>query len=170
MKWLEGICISGGEPLFHQDLDVLLHLIKDRNLLVKLDTNGSFPRKLEDLIQKELIDFIAMDVKAPLERYQEVTRSKVREENIARSIRIVMDSGLEYVFRTTVVPGLIGSEDIEKICLMLKGAKVYQLQQFVPLNTLDSKYMRKRPYTRKQIMDFARIAELYFPEVRIEGV
>jgi len=170
IKWLEGICISGGEPLFHEDLDVLLYLIKERNLLVKIDTNGSFPQKLEELIQKELIDFIAMDVKAPLERYQEVTRSKVKEEDIARSIDIIMHSGLEYVFRTTVVPGLIGHEDIEKIGQMLKGAKVFQLQQFVPVNTLDSKYIRKKPYTRKEIMGFARLAESYFPEVRIEGV
>lgn len=169
-KWLEGICISGGEPLFHEDLGVLLHLIKERNLLVKIDTNGSFPLKLEKLIQKELVDFIAMDVKAPLERYQEVTRSKVKEEDIARSIDIIMDSGLEYVFRTTVVPGLIGLEDIEKISQMLRGAKVFQLQQFVPINTLDSEYIRKKPYTREEIMDFARKAELYFPEVRVEGV
>jgi len=168
--WLEGICISGGEPLLHDDLETLLILIKDRNLLVKVDINGSFPSRLEDLIQKGLIDHIAMDVKAPLTRYQEVTRAKVNEEDIVRSADIVKNSGLGYVFRTTLVPGLVGPEDIKKICQMLDGANVFQLQQFVPLNTLDSHYLQKKPYGREEVQRFAKIAEPYFSEVRIEGV
>lgn len=168
--WLEGICISGGEPLLQDDLETLLILIKDRNLLVKIDINGSFPSRLEDLIQKRLIDHIAMDVKAPLKRYQEVTRATVNEEDIVRSVDIIKNSGLGYVFRTTLVPGLVGPEDIKKICQMLDGAKIFQLQQFVPLNTLDSHYLQKKPYRREEVQGFARIAEPYFSEVRIEGV
>lgn len=168
--WLEGICISGGEPLLQDDLETLLILIKDRNLLVKIDTNGSFPSRLEDLIQKRLIDYIAMDVKAPLKRYQEVTRAAVNEEDIVRSVDIIKNSGLGYVFRTTLVPGLVGPEDIKKICQMLDGAKIFQLQQFVPLNTLDSHYLQKKPYRREEVQGLARIAEPYFSEVRIEGV
>ena len=168
--WLEGICISGGEPLLQDDLETLLILIKDRNLLVKIDTNGSFPSRLEDLIQKRLIDHIAMDVKAPLKRYQEVTGVTVNEEDIVRSVDIIKNSGLGYVFRTTLVPGLVGPEDIKKICQMLNGAKIYQLQQFIPLNTLDSHYLQKKPYRREEVQGLARIAEPYFSEVRIEGV
>lgn len=168
--WLEGICISGGEPLLQDDLETLLILIKDRNLLVKIDINGSFPSRLENLIQKRLIDHIAMDVKAPLKRYQEVTRAAVNEEDIVRSVDIIKNSGLEYVFRTTLVPGLVGPEDIKKICQMLDGAKIFQLQQFVPLNTLDSHYLQKKPYRREEVQGLARIAEPYFSEVRIEGV
>ncbi|NOR22716.1 MAG: anaerobic ribonucleoside-triphosphate reductase activating protein [Candidatus Aminicenantes bacterium] len=168
--WLEGICISGGEPLLQDDLETLLILIKDRSLLVKIDTNGSFPSRLENLIQKKLVDHIAMDVKAPLARYQEVTRAAVNEEDIVRSVDIIKNSGLGYVFRTTLVPGLVGPEDIKKICQMLNGAKIYQLQQFVPLNTLDSHYLQKKPYRREEIQGLAKIAEPYFSEVRIEGV
>jgi len=168
--WLEGICISGGEPLLHDDLETLLILIKDRNLLVKIDTNGSFPSRLEDLIKKKLVDHIAMDVKAPLARYQEVTRATVNEEDIVRSVDIIKNSGLGYVFRTTLVPGLVGPEDVKKICQMLDGAKIYQLQQFIPLNTLDSHYLQKKPYRREEIQGLAKIAEPYFSEVRIEGV
>jgi len=168
--WLEGICISGGEPLFHDDLETLLILIKDRNLLVKVDINGSFPSRLEDLIQKKLIDHIAMDVKAPLTRYQEVTRATVNEEDIVRSVDIIRNSGLGYVFRTTLVPGLVGPEDIKKICQMLDGANIFQLQQFVPLNTLDSQYLQKKPYRREEVQGLAKIAEPYFSEVRIEGI
>ena len=168
--WLDGICISGGEPLFHEDLETLLILIKDRNLLVKVDINGAFPSRLEDLIQKKLIDHIAMDVKAPLTRYQEVTNAAVNEEDIVRSVDIIKNSGLGYVFRTTLVPGLVGPEDIKKISQMLDGANVFQLQQFVPLNTLDSKYLGKKPYGREEVQGLAKIAEPYFSEVRIEGV
>lgn len=168
--WLEGICISGGEPLLHDDLETLLILIKDRNLLVKVDTNGSFPSRLENLIQKKLVDHIAMDVKAPLARYQEVTRAAVNEEDIVRSVDIIKNSGLGYVFRTTLVPGLVGPEDIKQICQMLNGAKIFQLQQFVPLNTLDSHYLQKKPYRREEVQGLAKIAEPYFSEVRIEGV
>ena len=168
--WLEGICISGGAPLLHDDLETLLILIKDRNLLVKVDINGSFPSRLEDLIQKRLIDHIAMDVKAPLARYQEVTRATVNEEDIVRSADIIKNSGLGYVFRTTLVPGLVGPEDIKKISQMLDGANIFQLQQFVPLNTLDSQYLQKKPYRREEVQGLAKIAEPYFSEVRIEGV
>jgi len=168
--WLEGICVSGGEPLLHDDLETLLALIKERNLLVKIDTNGSFPSKLEALIQKKLVDQIAMDVKAPLERYHEVAGAEVMTEDILRSIDIVKNSSLEHIFRCTVVPGLVGHEDIEKISELLKGAKVFQLQQFVPLNPLDSDYLEKKPYSREEVQKFAKIAEPYFSEVRVEGV
>ncbi len=168
--WLEGICISGGEPLLQDDLETLLILIKDRNLLVKIDTNGSFPSGLENLIRKKLVDHIAMDVKAPLKRYQEVTRATVNEEDIVRSVDIIKNSGLGYVFRTTLVPGLVGPEDIKEICQMLDGANIFQLQQFVPLNTLDSHYLQKKPYRREEVQGLAKIAEPYFSEVRIEGV
>ena len=87
--WLEGVCISGGEPLLEDNLEVLLRVIKDRNLLVKLDTNGSRPDRLEDLIGSKLVDQVAMDIKAPLGRYKEVTRSEVDEGDIVRSTEII---------------------------------------------------------------------------------
>jgi pyruvate formate lyase activating enzyme len=168
--WLEGICISGGEPLLHDDLEMLLVLIKERDLLVKLDTNGSFPDRLEALIQKKLIDRIAMDIKAPLERYAEVAGAVVKKEDILRGIDILRNSGLKHIFRCTVVPGLVGSEDVEKISLLIKGAEVFQLQQFVPLNPLDRSFLKKKPYSKEEILQFAKIAEPHFSEVRVEGV
>ncbi len=159
-----------GEPLLNDDLEVLLCLIKERNLLVRIDTNGSFPSRLEGLIEARLVDQIAMDVKAPLERYNEVAGIQVNEENIQKSINMIKNSGLEYVFRTTVVPGLVGSDDIRKISQMLNGAKIFQIQQFVPTKTLDSHYLRRKPYGRKEVQAFAGIAEPYFKEIRLEGV
>ena len=87
--WLEAICVSGGEPLLHDDLEIFLRLIKERQLLVRIDTNGSFPSRLEALIKKQLVNNIAMDIKAPLEKYQDVTRSKVAVKDISDSIDII---------------------------------------------------------------------------------
>lgn len=168
--WLEGVCVSGGEPLLHDELETLLTLIKERDLLVKVDTNGSFPSRLESLIRKKLIDRVAMDVKAPLERYSEVTGVEVEKEDILRSIDIIKNSGLHYIFRCTVVPGLVGPEDVEKISQLIKGAEVFQLQQFVPLNPLDRDYLQKKPYSREEVQEFAKIAAPYLSEVRVEGV
>ena len=169
-NWLESICITGGEPLLHEDLEILLSLIKERNLLVKIDTNGSFPSRLEELIQKKLVDYVAMDVKASLERYKEVVKSEVKTEDIVKSIEIIKNSGLEYIFRTTVVPDLVGSDDVKKVSQMLKGAKIFQIQQFVPNNTIDSHYIEIIPYSKEEIKGFVKIAEPYFEDVRVEGV
>jgi pyruvate formate lyase activating enzyme len=169
-NWLEGICVSGGEPLIEKNLKGLLRAIKDRNFLVKLDTNGSFPGRLEELIREKLVDSIAMDIKAPLTRYKEVTKSEVNETDIARSIEIIKNSGLEYMFRTTVVPGLVNAEHIEEIGQMLAKAEVFQIQQFSPTNTLDASYLQKKPYSLEEIQKMAEIVKPYFSEVRIEGV
>lgn len=168
--WLDGICVSGGEPLIHQDLDILLSLIKERNLRIKIDTNGSHPCRLKKLIQEGLLDCVAMDVKAPLNRYAEVVRADVSPEDIIESVDMIKRSGLEYLFRTTVVPGLVGADDILEMSQMLKGAKLFQIQQFVPTNTLDGDYLHRIPYTGEEIRLMAKIAEPFFGEVRLEGV
>ncbi len=168
--WLEGVCVSGGEPLLHNDLEIFLALIKERNLLVKLDTNGSFPFHLEKLIAGKLVDWIAMDIKADLKRYPEAAGVPVREEDIVRSIQLIKNSSLPHVFRLTVVPGFIGTEDIRQIGQLINGAEVFQLQQFVPVNTLDGRYLMKKPYRKDEILGLARIAEPYFSRVRVEGV
>ncbi len=166
--WLEGICITGGEPLLHPDLGDFLRLLKERDLLVKLDTNGSFPSRLENLIAKNLVDSIAMDVKAPLERYDEVTRTKVDREKILKSIDIIMSSGLEYIFRLTAVPGLIDEEGMREIGRMLEGAKVFQIQQFVPANTLDPAFERLKPFKREEMRALGQSVEKVFSEIRYE--
>ncbi len=168
--WLEGACISGGEPLLHDELEVFLSVLKQRKLLIKLDSNGSFPSRLEALIQKNLLDSVAMDVKAPLERYRDVVKSPVNPEDIQASIEIIMNSGVEYMFRTTVVPGLIEAEDITKIGEMLEGAKVFQIQQFSPHNTLERSFEQKKPFPVKDIREMAENAKEFVHEVRFEGI
>ncbi|MDH4219016.1 MAG: anaerobic ribonucleoside-triphosphate reductase activating protein [Candidatus Aminicenantes bacterium] len=168
--WLEGVCVTGGEPLIHKDLEDFLSVLKERRLLVKLDTNGSFPSRLSALIQKDLLDSVAMDVKAPLEKYRDVTKSSVNPEDIQKSIEIIMNSSVEYMFRTTVVPGLVEAEDIIKMGQMLKGAKVFQIQQFSPHNTLEPSFEQKNPFPEKEIQAMAEAAKEFFSEVRFEGI
>lgn len=167
--WLEGVCVTGGEPLLSEDLEDLVRVVRERGLLVKLDTNGSLPARLEKLVGEGLIDWIAMDIKAPLDRYSEVVGVSVRGEDIARSAEIVKGSGLKYMFRTTVVPGLLGREDVRRIGAWLEGAELYQLQQFVPHDTIDPAWLDVKPYPREEFIILQEIARPYFKEVRVEG-
>jgi len=168
--WLEGICITGGEPLLNDDLDVLLTVIKERDLLVKIDTNGAFPERLDSLIKKGFLDHVAMDVKTSFEKYPEAVGVPVNIDRIKKSIRIIKESGLDYVFRTTAVPGLVEREDIKNISLILQGSKKLRIQQYVPNNTLDSEYENIKPYPAEVLRDWVKIAEPHFVEVQLEGV
>lgn len=168
--WLDGICLSGGEPLMHEDIEVLARVIKDRGLLVKIDTNGSFPERLELLIQSGLVDQVAMDIKAPLDRYSEVVRVEVDLEKINRSVGFLKSSGVNYIFRTTFVPGLLDQEDLIRIGEWLNGAKAFQLQQFTPHNTIDPDFLRIEPYPKDKLNDWAEQLRPYFGEVLVEGV
>jgi pyruvate formate lyase activating enzyme len=168
--WLEAICVSGGEPLLEEELEVLLHIIKDRDLKVKLDTNGSLPSRLGEVLKTNLVDYVAMDVKSPLRRYKQVTRSEVVEADISRSIEIIRKSALPHTFRTTVVPGLVGEEDLLEIAELLKGVRVFQIQQYSPRHTIDRNYLQIKPYSREEIEGMAELLRPYFSEVRVEGV
>lgn len=169
-NWLEAVCVSGGEPLIHDDLDVLLQIIKDRKLLVKIDTNGAFPEKLGKLVKAGLLDCIAMDIKAPLDKYNKITAVSVNTDNLKRSILFIQNSNLDYIFRTTAVPGFIDGNDIEEIGQFLKGSKTFQIQQFKPVNTLDKSLEKTKPYSKEELQVFADRAAPYFEKVRIEGI
>jgi pyruvate formate lyase activating enzyme len=167
--WLEGICVSGGEPLLHPEIEGLLAVIKERNLLVKIDTNGTQPDRLEKMIGAGLVDWIAMDAKAPLERYAEVVRAPVDPVDIARSAEIVRKSGLNHIFRTTVVPGLVGADDVRKIGEWLDGAPLYRIQSFSPARTLDPSFQEVQPFSSDEMQKIAEVARPYFGEVKIDN-
>jgi pyruvate formate lyase activating enzyme len=139
-------------------------------MLVKVDTNGSRPERLADLVASRLVDHIAMDVKAPLHRYKQVTRSDVSEDDIVRSIEVVRTSGLPYTFRTTLVPGLVGERDLLEIAQMLHRAKRFQIQQFSRRNPVDKIFAQVEPYPEEEINRLAGLVKPYFDELRVEGV
>ena len=133
---LEGLVISGGEPLMQKDITAFCEKIKKLGYEIKIDTNGTFPEKLQELVDKNLVDYIDMDVKAPKNKYDELAGKKVDIKKIQKSIEIIQKSGLDYEFKTTFVPGLLKQKDIIEIGKWLEGSKKFYLQQFkndVPL-------------------------------------
>lgn len=134
---LDGVCITGGEPTLYPELLDFIKKIKMLGFFVKLDTNGTNPEMIKAFLAENLIDYIAMDIKQVpsskfqvLSLYEKVVGVSVNLEDIGKSIKIIMESGLDYEFRTTVVPGLHNKENIIKIAEFIKGAKKYYLQQF----------------------------------------
>jgi pyruvate formate lyase activating enzyme len=146
-EWIDGVVVTGGEPTIWVELPDLLRRIKDLGFDIKLDTNGTNPAAIENLIGLGLVDYVAMDVKAPLdERYSRAAGSNVDLEDLKRSIAVVSQLGNAGEFRTTLVPGLIGEEEVELIAQAIKGARKYVLQRFVPENSLDSRLRRVVPF------------------------
>lgn len=157
---LDGVVITGGEPCLQKDLEEVIKEIKALGFAVKLDTNGSFPEIIKKLLP--YLDYIAMDIKSPLEKYSEITRVNINTENIRKSIDMIMDSGIDYEFRTTVVKSQLNFQDFEKIGQLIKGAKRYYLQKFIPSKLLDESLMNETSYSNKE---FERIIEILKPNI-----
>jgi pyruvate formate lyase activating enzyme len=154
--WIDGVVISGGEPTLHAGLPALIDELRSHGAMIKLDTNGTRPDVLEDLIRRKKIEAVSMDIKAPLdERYREATRSDCDVDAIRRSVQIIMDSDVEYEFRTTVCPAFLGLGELLDIARAIRGAKKYVLQQFKPDFCLDPAMNEVKPYSRDQLREFA---------------
>ena len=161
---LSGICITGGEPTIHSDLVPFIKRIKDMGFDVKLDTNGSNLTALKELLDQNLLDYVAMDIKGPPNRYQEITNSKMPYERVKESIDLLLNSGIDYEFRTTVVEGQLNKEDFELIGPELKGAKRYFLQKFEPINTQNPKFLSRESYSDEAMLGFKNILDAYVSE------
>lgn len=169
-KWLDGVVLTGGEPCLHPGLIEFIRKIKKLGFLIKLDTNGTNPAMLERLIKDKLIDYVAMDIKAPLEKYEKVTKSKVNLKDIQKSVDIIRNTGIDYEFRSTILPKLHSKEDILAIGKWLKGSKRYFLQQFRPEKTLDKKLQKENPYSIEQLREFSEILKPFFEKVEVRGI
>lgn len=158
---LEGVCVTGGEPTLQQDLLDFTKKIKNLGFSVKLDTNGSNPEIIEKLIQENSVDYLAMDIKGPLEKYQEITRGKIDFKKIKKSVEMVKNFP-EYEFRTTILPVFHKKEDIIKIAEWLKGSKNYFLQQFRPHKTLDHAFEKEKSYSSEELSEICQTIRPYF--------
>ena len=156
--WIDGVCITGGEPTLHADLPLLIREIKRNGFLVKVDTNGSNPQMLEDLSKAKQIDFISMDVKAPLDpfSYRRSIGLSIDLNLILRSIGILKKGRVDYQFRMTVVPGLHREEDIKILGNQLRVGKKFVLQNFNPENPLDPSLKTILPYDQKALKKMER--------------
>ncbi|MFA5130847.1 MAG: anaerobic ribonucleoside-triphosphate reductase activating protein [Patescibacteria group bacterium] len=159
---LEGVVITGGEPTLHPDLPSFIKTIKDMGYLVKLDSNGTNPEMLAGLIKDKLVDYIAMDIKAPLDKYETTVNVKLDWDNIRKSVKIIMASGLPYEFRTTVVPGLLEKDDFHAMGVLIKGASKWYLQNFKSDTELvNATYKKQAGFSTQEMKEFAVIGREY---------
>lgn len=164
---LEGVVLCGGEPTINKELPAFIKKIRKAGFLVKLDTNGSNPKMLEKLINDNLIDYAAMDVKLPRERYPEIFGKKVKIGNIEKSIKILKQGKIDYEFRTTVVPTVLNKEDILKIAHWIKPAKRYYLQNFRPEKTINPKFEKIKPYPQEYLLEIQKAISPFFEVCQI---
>lgn len=165
---LEAVVITGGEPTIHKDLPSFIRKIKKLGYLVKLDTNGSNPKMLKELIDRKLIDHLAMDVKASQEKYSKITGVKINFDNIKKSVKIIIDSKLPHEFRTTLAPGLLTKDDINKIGKIIKGAQIWYLQKFKKdTELINDKIKKNKNFNEKEIEEMAEIGKKYAKKCEI---
>jgi anaerobic ribonucleoside-triphosphate reductase activating protein len=172
--WIDGVCITGGEPTLHSDLPDLCSKLKEMDFLVKVDTNGTNPRMVEELIEKGLVDYIAMDIKAPLtvEKYSKAIGVNAEKflDKVKENVGILLESKIDYEFRTTLVPTIHEEKDIEEICRSIKGCKKYVLQKFdvsLGKTTLDPAFSKLKPFTNEEMSMFLAAAQKFLPNVKL---
>ena len=168
--WIDGVVISGGEATTHPSLATLIHVLREHVAGIKLDTNGSRPDVVAELLDAGLVNCVAMDVKAPLdERYSAVAGVAVDCAAILETIETLRSRGIEHEFRTTVVPGLHTGRDIIDIARVLGPTESLVLQQFAPLNCIDPAYLERRPLNREQLREMAAAACEFVSSCRVRG-
>ncbi|MBW1667273.1 MAG: anaerobic ribonucleoside-triphosphate reductase activating protein [Deltaproteobacteria bacterium] len=164
--FLEGVVISGGEPTLQNDLAEFCSKVKDMGYSVKLDTNGSRPGTVRELVGEGLVDYIAMDIKAAPEHYYDVGGRDFDPASILESISIVADSGVDYEFRTTCARPFVDEEEIETIAKIISGARLYILQSFNGENVLVPEYFEgcKPRLSNEEMLHLKSIAQAYVQE------
>ncbi|MGB9812830.1 MAG: anaerobic ribonucleoside-triphosphate reductase activating protein [Thermovenabulum sp.] len=161
---IDGVVLTGGEPTLNPGLKNLIEKIKTMGFKVKLDTNGSRPEVIKELLRENLLDYIAMDLKAPFEKYGIFTRNEEDILNIKISIEIIKKSGIPYEFRTTVHEKILNFRDFQKIAELLEGAECYVLQAYkFSKNVLDEEFCGKEPTSKEFLL---KIKELMINRVK----
>lgn len=165
---LDGVVVTGGEPLLQNDIIDFLRELKETGLLVKLDTNGSYPEKLKEVIDLGLVDYVAMDIKNCKEKYSMTVGAKIDIEKIEKSVKILMEGRVDYEFRTTVVKELHNTEDFTKIAAWLKGAKRLFLQPFKDSENLIEKGLSS--HTPQALAGFLEVLKESIDHVSVRGL
>jgi pyruvate formate lyase activating enzyme len=172
--WIDGVCITGGEPTLNIKLPELCSRLKAMGFLVKVDTNGTNPSILKELMKIGKIDFVAMDIKAPLTvgKYSKAIGVKAENmlEKVKESVETLLRSSIDYEFRTTVVPTLHKIDDIKQICNSLTGCRKYVLQKFdvsLGKETINPEFKKLKPFTDEEMQKFLVAAEKIIPKVKL---
>lgn len=171
-KWIDGVVITGGEPTIHNDLPSLCQKLKEARFNVKVDTNGTNPTMIRKLVDGHFVDYVALDVKAPLteQEYSRATGIKAGPfiGRIGETIHFLTENNVDYEFRTTLVPTLHQTESIDRICQAIRGCKKYMLQSFKSeVDTIDPKFKTLQPFSAVQMEAFLQTAQKIVPNVRL---
>lgn len=169
-QFIDGVVLTGGEPTQEPELIPFAEQVKQLGLLVKLDTNGLAPQVISSLLQKGLVDFVALDLKTSPERYGEMHKGPVSLGMLERSVELLLQGTIPYEMRTTCIPGFVEKEDIARIGRLIQGADNWVLQQFVSSHTLDPGLHELTPHSMETLNRFAELAKGYVAEVRLRGV
>jgi pyruvate formate lyase activating enzyme len=164
---LDAVSITGGEPTIHSDLAPFINKIKKMKFAVKLDTNGSQPKVVKNLLDKKMLDFIAMDIKAPLAKYISIAGVSVDPDAIRETVRTIIKSKIPYEFRTTIAQSQLEEKDILQIGKLITGASHYVLQNFVSTKTLDKKFLKEKSYSDEKLQEIKKLLENDIPSVTI---
>ncbi len=171
-KYLDGVCITGGEPLLSLE-ENFLREIKSLGYFIKMDTNGSFPEKLKEFIEKGLIDFVSMDLKSSKENYSKVAGVDVNIEKIQKSIKVIAESGIDYEFRTTILNRFHNREEIKALCewvmkILEKRPKKYVLQGFKNQGKLiDKNFLKEKDVSEEYLLEIKEDVKDFFDKIEI---
>jgi pyruvate formate lyase activating enzyme len=166
---LDGVVITGGEPLLHPKLFSFIQKIKKKGFFVKLDTNGSFPKPLGKMLEAGLLDYVAMDVKTDLKNYRKITSWDGDVQKIRDSIAQIINKAPEYEFRSTLVKGLHSRKDVLEIAKLVRGARKFTVQNFISSETISKDLGKKNEFKRAELEKFSKILEEYVKEVDIRN-
>ena len=166
---LDGVCVSGGEPLLQPDIEQFIRKIKDMGFAVKLDTNGSFPNKLIHMVEQGLVDYVAMDIKNSPETYAFTSGTEALDiEAIKKSVSYLKEGHVPFEFRTTVVKRYHSKESFEEIGEWLSGTEKYFLQNFVDSGDLIGK--NTRGCSEEEMKEFLQVVRKYIPNALLRGI
>lgn len=169
-RFIDGVVVSGGEPTLDPGLLPFLRQMKGLGLAVKLDTNGLAPAVLEAALAEGLIDYVALDLKTAPVRYGELHGGPVDASGLQRSVRLLLAGAVDYELRTTCVPHLVEEADIRALGELVRGARRWVLQQFVPGHSLAEALRSIEPHPAETIRAFAAVAGGYVEEVAVRGL
>ena len=165
---LDGMCVTGGEPLLQKDIADFLSKVKALGYLVKLDTNGTFPDRLQPLLEEKLVDYVAMDIKASPDNYDNATGVVTDLEKVRRSVELLKESGVPHEFRTTTVKGIHTAQDFETIAQWLAGEEQFFIQQYKVADDMIGDAFES--FSKEELEAFAAIVAKTVKTVAVRGV
>jgi len=168
--FIDGVVVSGGEPTIDTGLPAFLSVLKEKGLQVKLDSNGLAPAVISLLLEQQLVDYYAIDIKTSLSRYNELHTQPVRTEALVETVQILKQADVEVEFRTTCIPHLVTETEIDEMGELLQGVPLWVLQQFVPMHAMVEEWQTFDMYRPEQLYALADRAGKFVDRVEVRGL